>query len=60
MTTSTRDATQKEIQEWSENDYFRSMNFNPTTLLIVVPTIIQIVVLGFLAASIYINSIFIG
>ena len=58
MNTQVRNATPEEAIEWSQNDYFLSMNFDPLVLFVVIPAIIQIVVLAFMLASMSVTGIF--
>jgi len=53
-----RNATPEEATEWSQNDYFLSMKFDPLVLFVVIPAIIQIVVLAFMLASMSVTGIF--
>ena len=60
MTTNVQEATAKETREWLENDYFMAMKFDPLILFVVIPAVIQIVVMAFMLASMYLNGIFFG
>ena len=53
-----KEATPEEIKEWHETDYWMKMDFDPLVLFAVVPSIIQITVLGFMAAAIGLIHIF--
>tara|TARA_X000000368_G_scaffold149876_1_gene118303 strand:+ start:210 stop:392 length:183 start_codon:yes stop_codon:yes gene_type:complete len=55
-----KEATSEEMHEWLENDYFMAMKFDPLVLFVVIPAVIQVVVLGFMLASMYINGLFFG
>ena len=58
MNTQVRNATPEEAIEWSQNDYFLNMKFDPLVLFVVIPAIIQIVVLAFMLASMSVTGIF--
>ena len=60
MITNVREATVEETREWLENDYFMAMKFDPLVLFVVIPAVIQIVVMAFMLASMYMNGIFFG
>ena len=60
MITNVQEATAKETREWLENDYFMAMKFDPLILFVVIPAVIQIVVMAFMLASMYLNGIFFG
>ena len=60
MTTNVQEATAEETREWLENDYFMAMKFDPLILFVVIPAVIQIVVMAFMLASMYLNGIFFG
>jgi hypothetical protein len=53
-----RNATPEESVEWSKNDYFLSMKFDPLVLFVVIPAVVQIVVLAFMLVSMSITGIF--
>ncbi len=53
-----RNATPEEAIEWSKNDFFLSMKFDPLVLFVVIPAIIQIVVLAFMLVSMSVTGIF--
>ena len=60
MITNVQEATAEETREWFENDYFMAMKFDPLILFVVIPAVIQIVVMAFMLASMYLNGIFFG
>ena len=60
MITNVKEATVEETREWLENDYFMAMKFDPLILFVVIPAVIQIVVMAFMLASMYLNGIFFG
>ena len=60
MITNFQEATAEETREWLENDYFMAMKFDPLILFVVIPAVIQIVVMAFMLASMYLNGIFFG
>ena len=60
MITNVQEATAEETREWLENDYFMAMKFDPLVLFVVIPAVIQIVVMAFMLASMYLNGIFFG
>ena len=41
-----KDATDKEVNDWLEEDFFMSMKFDPLVMFVVIPTLIQITVMG--------------
>jgi len=56
MTKSTKvnEATPAELKAWAESDYFMKGNFDPMTLFVVIPAIVQIAVFGGMLLSFYI------
>ena len=60
MITNVKEATSEEMNEWLENDYFMAMKFDPLVLLVAIPGLIQVVVLGFMLASMYITGLIFG
>jgi hypothetical protein len=58
LNTQVRNATPEEAIEWSKNDFFLSMKFDPLVLFVVIPAIIQIVVLAFMLVSMSVTGIF--
>ena len=58
MNTQVRNATSEEAIEWSKNDFFLSMKFDPLVLFVVIPAIIQIVELAFMLVSMSVTGIF--
>jgi hypothetical protein len=60
MITNVQEATAEETREWLENHYFMAMKFDPLILFVVIPAVIQIVVMAFMLASMYLNGIFFG
>ena len=60
MISNVKEATVEETREWLENDYFMAMKFDPLILFVVIPAVIQVVVMAFMLASMYLNGIFFG
>ena len=60
LITDVKEATSEEMHDWLENDYFMAMKFDPLVLFVVIPAVIQVVGLGFMLASMYINGLFFG
>ena len=60
MNTQVRNATQEEAIEWSQNDYFIGMKFDPLVMFVLIPAVIQVVVLAFMLTSMVITGIFFG
>ena len=60
MNTKVRNATPEETAAWNENDYFMAMKFDPLVLLVAIPGLVQVVVLGFMLASMYITGLIFG
>jgi hypothetical protein len=52
-----RDATPQEVKEWHETDYWMKMDFNPLVMFVVIPTIIQLMALGFMFGVMAINNV---
>ena len=50
-------ATPEQIKEWHETDYWMKMDFNPLVMFVVIPTIIQLMALGFMFGVIAINNV---
>lgn len=50
------DATPQEYLEWRENDYFSKGDFDPLIAFVVIPTIIQLLALGFMLAVFAFND----
>ena len=48
------EATPAELKAWAESDYFMSGNFDPMTLFVVIPAIVQIIVFGGMLIAFYI------
>jgi hypothetical protein len=46
-----RDATDEEIKEWMENDYFIAMKFDPMQLFVMIPTLIQVGVMAMMGSA---------
>ena len=55
-----KDATDEEIKEWMENDYFLAMKFDPMQLFVVIPTLIQVSVLAIMGASFFMIGLLYG
>lgn len=51
-----RDATPEEVKEWENTDYFRKGDFDPLFLFVVVPTIIQVSVVGLMFGIFALNQ----
>ena len=43
-----RDATPEEVKEWEHTDFFRSGRFDPLVYFVVIPTLIQLSMFGFM------------
>ena len=54
-----RDATPEEVEEWEQTDFFRQGEFDVLKLFVVIPTVIQVVMFGFMLGVFYINNLFI-
>lgn len=54
-----RDATPEEVKEWEQTDFFRKGEFDVLKLFVVIPTVIQVVMFGFMLGVFYINNLFI-
>lgn len=52
----TRDATPQEVQEWREDDFFSKGDFDPLLLFVVIPTVIQLVMVGFMLSIFVLNE----
>lgn len=52
-----KEATPEQIKEWHETDYWMKMDFDPLVLFVLVPSIIQITVLGFMFGAMGIINI---
>lgn len=50
------DSTPEEYEEWRENDYFSKGDFDPLFLFVVIPTIIQVLMFGFMLAVFALND----
>lgn len=50
------DSTPQEYEEWRENDYFSKGDFDPLFLFVVIPTIIQVLMFGFMLAVFALND----
>ena len=50
------DSTPEEYQEWRENDYFSKGDFDPLILFVAIPTIIQVLMFGFMLAVFALND----
>ena len=55
-----RDATPEEVQQWQNGgDFFMTGNFDPLKLFVVLPTIVQLLAIGFMFSVFILNhSIF--
>jgi hypothetical protein len=52
----TRDATPQEVQEWREDDFFSKGDFDPLLLFVVIPTVIQLVMVGLMLGIFVLNE----
>ena len=52
----TRDATPQEVQEWREDDYFSKGDFDPLLLFVVIPSVIQLVMVGLMLGIFVLND----
>lgn len=53
----TRDATPEEVQEWQNGgDFFMTGDFDSLKLFVVVPTIIQLLAMGFMFSVFILND----
>jgi len=52
----TRDATPQEVQEWREEDFFSKGDFDPLLLFVVIPSIIQLVMVGLMLGIFVLND----
>ena len=52
----TRDATPQEVQEWREEDFFSKGDFDPLLLFVVIPSVIQLVMVGFMLSIFVFNE----
>ena len=50
-------ATPEEIKKWQETDYWMKMDFDPLVMFVVIPTIIQLMALGFMFCVMAINNV---
>lgn len=50
------DSTPEEYEEWRENDYFSKGDFDPLILFVAIPTIIQVLMFGFMLAVFALND----
>jgi len=50
------DSIPQEYEEWRANDYFSKGDFDPLFLFVVIPTIIQVLMLGFMLAVFALND----
>lgn len=51
----TRDATPQEVQEWREEDFFSKGDFDPLLLFVVIPSVIQLVMVGLMLGIFVLN-----
>ena len=52
----TRDATPQEVQEWREEDFFSKGDFDPLLLFVVIPSVIQLVMVGLMLGIFVLND----
>ena len=52
-----KEATASQVKEWHETDYWMKMDFNPLVMFVVIPTIIQLMALGFMFGVMAINNV---
>ena len=50
------DSTPEEYEEWRENDYFSKGDFDPLFLFVAIPTVIQVLMFGFMLAVFALND----
>ena len=48
------EATPAELKAWAETDYFMAAKFDPLTIFVIIPSIIQFAVFGGMLLSFYI------
>jgi len=51
-----REATPEEVRQWEQEDFFRAGNFDALKLFVVLPTIIQLIMLGFMFSVFIFND----
>ena len=49
-------ADEETFQEWREEDYMNKMNFNPSVMFVVIPTVVQAVCLIFMGGAMLLNT----
>ena len=52
----TRDATPEECAAWEQEDFFRAGKFDSMKMFVVLPTMIQLIMMGFLFAVFWCNA----
>lgn len=52
-----RDATPEEAKAWREEDYWNRMDFDPLVMFVVIPTVVQVTVMGMMFAVMYLNQL---
>jgi len=50
-------ATPEQVKEWHETDYWMKMDFDPIVMFVAIPTIIQVMVVGFMFGVMAINNL---
>ena len=51
-----REATPEEVRQWEQEDFFRAGKFDALKLFVVLPTIIQLIMLGFMFSVFIFND----
>lgn len=52
----TREATPEECAEWEQQDYFRAGKFDALQMFVVLPTMVQLIMMGFMFAVFWFNA----
>ncbi len=48
------EATPEQVEEWHKQDYWMRMDFNPMIMFVLIPAIIQITCLAFMASVMFV------
>lgn len=51
------EATPEEVEAWRKDDYWNRGDYDPMVMFVVIPAIIQILALGFMAGIMFINQV---
>ncbi len=51
------EATPEEVEAWRKEDYWNRGDYDPMVMFVVIPAIIQILALGFMAGVMFINQV---